>query len=580
MICNKCGYEIPDGSAFCLSCGAPVVSAPAVNMQTPELDIDLTTEDFNIQEVAPAVAAQPSAEQSAFNLNTQGTVKKKSKKVPILIGIGVILVALIVVVALNFNTWFAPDPRAQLNDALKTGVSAAFDDLEAKPVLNLSVSEPVAMEGSMELVINDSILQALAQNMDMDEEVLALLKGISIEYQTVQDDYVSSVSGTLQLQGSDIVTMQMITDAMTGGQWISFPELNSQALCLNPGYSNQISQMWETLLSSMSASKVHLKPIALRYTELFVNGLSSVERGSETITVDGVSENLTVLKCRLTGTDAIKMLSKMLETMKTDEDIRAIVMDLGQWAADEMDAGMTAEEIYEEFLESLDTAIQEINDLSSSDGLDEAISFDIFLSGKKLAGLRFAIPDATYQLLFAVVKNGSEFGVKLEFGPMVITGSGKDNGTDGISGEFTLSAQGMEMLIVSLDDYIVSDSEVSGSITLRFGKDMLEMMAQEMDPSMGSALSMLSPALRIDVNSTEDRMEGTIALNLSGLDVISIEMDGETVTPPAITIPESYISVDDEEALEQWMEESGLEDLMDMLEGVGIPAGGYDDSYI
>lgn len=576
MICNKCGFEIPDGSAFCMSCGEPVVSTPAVNVQTPELDIDLTTEDFNVQQPAPV--AQPGAEQSAFNLNTQGTVKKKSKKVPILIGIGVILVALIVVVALNFNKWFAPDPRAQLNDALKTGVSAAFDDLEAKPVFNLSAPEPVAMEGSMELVINDSILQALAQNMDMDEEVLALLKGISIEYQTVQDDYTSSISGTLQLQGSDIVTMQMITDAMTGGQWISFPGLNSQALCLNPGYSNQISQMWETLLSSLSASKAHLKPIALRYTELFVNGLSSVERGSETITVDGVSENLTVLKCRLTGTDAIKMVSKMLETMKTDEDIRAIVMDLGQWAADEMDAGMTAEEIYEEFQESLDSAIREIQDLSDSDGLNEAVSFDIFLSGDKLAGLRFAVPGAPYQLLCAVVKNGNDYGAKLELGPMVFAGSGKDNGADGISGEFTLSAQDMEMLIVSVDDYIVSDSEVSGSITLRFGKDMLEMMAQEIDPSMGSALSMLSPALRIDVNSTEDRMEGTIALNLSGLDVISIELDGETVTPPAITIPESYVSVDDEEALEQWMEESGLDDLMGMLEGAQIPGGSYDSN--
>jgi len=577
MICNKCGFEIPDGSAFCMSCGEPVTSTPVVNMQTPELDIDLTTEDFNIQQTAQV--AQPGAEQSAFNLNTQGTVKKKSKKVPILIGIGVILVALIVVVALNFNKWFAPDPRAQLNDALKTGVSAAFDDLEKNPAFNLSAPEPVAMEGSMELVINESILQALAQNMDMDEEIFELLKGISIEYQTVQDDYVSSISGTLQLQGSDIVTMQMITDAMTGGQWISFPELNSQALCLNPGYSNEISLMWESLATSLSASKERLKPIVLRYTELFVNGLSSVERGSETITADGVSENLTVLKCRLTGTDAIKMLSKILETMKTDEDIRALVMDLGQWAADEMDADMTAEEIYEEFQESLDSAIREIQDLSDSDGLNEAISFDIFLSGDKLAGLRFAIPDAPYQLLYAVVRNGNEYGVKLEMGPMVFAGSGKDNGADGISGEFTLSVQDMEMLVVSVDDYIESESKVSGSFTLRFGKDMLNMMAESIDPSMGSALSMLSPALRIDVNSTTDRMEGTVALNLSGLDVISIAMDGKTVTPPAITIPESYVSVYDEEALEQWMEESGMDDLMAMLEGVGIPAGDYD-SYI
>lgn len=575
MICNKCGFEIPDGSAFCLSCGEPVVSPAAVNMQTPELDIDLTTEDFNIQQTAPV--AQPGAEQAAFNLNTQGTVKKKSKKVPILIGIGVILVALIVVVALNFNKWFAPDPRAQLNDALKTGVSAAFDDLEKNPAFNLSAPEPVAIEGNMKLVINESILQALAQN--MDEEIFELLKGISIEYQTVQDDYVSSISGTLQLQGSDIVSMQLITDAMTGGQWISFPGLNSQALCLNPGYSNGMSLIWESLFNSLSASKEHLKPIALRYTELFVNGLSSVERGSETITVEGVSEELTVLKCRLTGTDCIKMVSKMLETMKTDEDIRAIVMDLGQWAADEMDAGMSAEEIYEEFQESLDSAIREIQDLSDSDGLNEAVSFDIFLSGDKLAGLRFAVPGAPYQLLCAVVRNGNDYGAKLELGPMVIVGSGKDNGADGISGEFTLSAQDREMLIVSVDDYIESESKASGSVTLRFGKDMLNMMAESMDPSMGSALSMLSPALRIDVNSTKDRLEGAIALNLSGLDVISIEMDGETVTPPAITIPESYVSVYDEEAVEQWMEESGLDDLMDMLEGVGIPAGDYD-SYI
>jgi len=50
MFCEKCGKQIPDNSAFCDGCGAPV--APVETQQTQE----------PVQEEVPVTANQPQAE--------------------------------------------------------------------------------------------------------------------------------------------------------------------------------------------------------------------------------------------------------------------------------------------------------------------------------------------------------------------------------------------------------------------------------------------------------------------------------------------------------------------------------------
>ncbi len=582
MICPKCGYEIPDGAVFCNFCGVSLqqfaaaqesYAVPATNnienMQTQG------NQPYQSQPYQP----QPSQSGAYMDLNTQGTVKKKSKKVPILIGIGVALLALVVLIALNFGTimsWFSgtPEPRTQLNNAFKDSINTSMDSMCAymENVL-VDTSKPFATGGTTKIAVSDTLLESLGA---AGSQISDALDAMTITYQTTVNGNKAMATAVVEYEGAPMLNLKVVQDSATGEYWISIPELNNQAIYIPGEFVSEGMTLPDTEAIRDILTSKELKTVALRYLELIVNGLTSVERNTEEVTVDGVTEKLTVLKCRLTEADAQKMTLNILEKLKTDEDVKTLV-----FAVAKKIAASDAEEAYQSFLDGIDEAIEECRDFDDSDDSEDDIDelcFDVFLSGNALAGFRFEIPyseemsenaELFDSIILVSVKDGEKFGWQLSFGKtMVIVGSGEDKGKDGISGEFVWTMQDMEFMKLELENFVSTQTEASGVIKLKLGEAILERLDNELGmASSGTSLVMLDPALKIDLNSTKEKSETTVSLVVFGMEMLSLSTEETETEPVEITVPRNYVDGSDEDALEQWMKDSGLDELMEMLAG-------------
>lgn len=104
MFCHKCGTEIADGAAFCHKCGARMQSTDSSGQAKEGLRTGSVQEDHAEGQVSPPiVSAQVQPPAAAPGKSKTG--KKKSRKIPLILGITILVsVILVVVIAVAGRT--------------------------------------------------------------------------------------------------------------------------------------------------------------------------------------------------------------------------------------------------------------------------------------------------------------------------------------------------------------------------------------------------------------------------------------------------------------------------------------------
>ena len=133
MICHVCGKEVPDGSAFCNSCGAQMPQDGAVVSQEPTETIQQSAMNPLEEQVLPEEtqqADQPSLEPLAAQISSEDN-KKKVKKYSKAIGIvsAALGIAIIVLIFLLLRSCKSgKNPATQVwsdwSDSLPANISA------------------------------------------------------------------------------------------------------------------------------------------------------------------------------------------------------------------------------------------------------------------------------------------------------------------------------------------------------------------------------------------------------------------------------------------------------------------------
>ncbi len=568
MFCTKCGNELPEGAKFCTACGAALETPAAIQEDVVPAPVAEPVEEQYIP--AQELPAQPELE-----LNTQGQVQQKKSKTPLWIAIGVVAAALIALIAFNFSTilsWFGvqPEPKVQLNKAIQSGFGSAIDQYDE--LVNTAtdmLSKEYAVATETKFVVDEEVLELMSQLIGMDAASLQpIIEGISIKQHSTIDDNKVMNRITLLAEGEELLEFAQIVDMSTADQWYSLPTFSDQAIKLSADDTAEVAVPdMATLMKWLKTDR--LKAIALRYMEIIVNGLTAVERTTETVTVMEVSQELTVLNCRLTEKDALKIAQNILETARTDKDIKSLIEEMADMMGEE-----APEDIYASFVEAIDEGLEEIKQTEVEEDSEE-LTFQVYLSGNDLAG--FYMETDGEEIRIANTTDGEKFGFELIFGsPLQITGVGTDKGKNGISGEYIIYEEEEELLSVELEDFVYSMTAASGSVTLKFGEGMYEEIGYLIgDSSLEAALPAMDPAIKITMDSTNETSNATIGLILSGTEMFRIVSEGAEAEPEAIVIPEDYVDADDEEAMEQWLKDSGLYDLLNALMGSSV--GGYDE---
>lgn len=560
MFCKSCGKEIPDGILFCDACGAAVDASVAVQPQVENMVQD----------------------EPVITLNTQGqsVAPKKKWLIPALICAGVLVVAAVVLAIFllrptgggNQKADSTPEEKnAQAGqENLNNMVDSVGDNLNEwleKP------SGSYGYEGQVCIVIDETIMSMLSTEMDMQ-----WLSEIAFNYYLSSADNMTLAKVQLALRDTEITSAQYILDKESMDAWIEIPDISQQALYFNLLQQMEDSGVDMSVLMSDSFDSItadDLKEVFMPYIELALNSFDQVAEVEETVEIDGVSQNLTVLKAEMTEETFYRVLLEILEGLKTDEKFADLIGEIEQIYGEDV-------EFYDSLMISLDDAIASVQEQQSlfDPSANNVMYLHTYLNDQdETVGILLGttdegeVQDAIY---FLQVEDGNEIANEFRLGEELrVIGSGEDSGT--FSGTYTVYVQNEKYLKVELKNYDMDADFATGTIRITPQKAFMDALAEsmEMDESTKSMMSMLSFVIEIKISGDANDNKTSISLSASGMKFVTIDITGKVTSAMPITVPTDVVDAMDEEALAQWAEsldeEAFTELIIQRLVEAGMP---------
>ncbi len=577
MFCMKCGKP-HDGPGFlcpqCAAAQAPEQAAPQSVSQTP------------VQQMPEAPYLPPVQPQSVmdFTLNVPVEAPQKKKKTGLLIGLGilaVVLIAGVLVLALNWNRWFGKpgipeDPEdyiAFLEEPRMEGMAQEITDTYGK---FLEANQAGRTDTTVELFIGEEILDLLSQelaNSGVDME-LGWLSQITLEFygNDDPDGSASQIGLGLDIGAEHIASFDGIVDIEKQILYLAVPELNRQYVQIDlqelgelPASLKSVQKLEKDLWKDLPDEKAvgntveGVQQLLLKYLT------AEVTKTTRTITANGVEKSVTVLESRISQDDLLKLAQELVELLKNDPAVRQAVQAVVDYATDYsalMDEA--AEEIsMEAFDKMMDRAIQSLQEAGEDTEEGNYLIVETYADGARMLGRgvqMFTDGKLDAQAFYAAVeKDGTTYYELNLDDEAAVTGQGSTkNGK--FSGSFLLTVEGDSYLSLELKDV---DGDGCGAYLFTPEAALLD--ALELD----DLSRVLASALSIQVDVRQDG--GKLSLLAGKATVFSLDVQTATGKGKSITIPGDAVDFTDEKAMMQWVRELDLQALKDALEAAGCP---------
>lgn len=428
-------------------------------------------------------------------------------------------------------------------------------------------SGAASMEMSIEL--SDDLLDMLKQIMGATAETdvdLDWLNNVTVGIDTAAKDDLMNVVMKLGLDGTQIVSMDVIADMKNGKAFVGIPELSDKYVGMTMdvdefGTSTELLQgLADALPDSQTVSKLLEK-----YIGIVLDNITLPEKQSVELTVSGVTQSVSKQELVITEKLGATIGVAVLTELKNDNDVKTVLDNLFKAYADE------DEDLYSAFVESIDEAL---NSLSVDEASEEAVGRVIlYTSGNELIG--FEVYDGTETAVISCLAptSGDKTGVKLALGSgndtmVEINGSGTRAG-DKLNGVYTVSMGGKTYFTVKLIDF-VSGNTTSGKIQL-WPEDAFY---NALDSQTKSLLSVIDLGVELVLNSGSGT--DTISINvLNGTGTFAgITLKVKSGGTASVTAPSNskVIDVTDTDALESWMTSLDFDSVVSNLRKGGLPS--------
>ena len=586
MFCGKCGNPLQDNAAFCGNCGEPVKQAEevAAEQSAPVEEETVQPVQETVAEATPAEEVTP-AEEAEPVTEIAPKVKKPFNKLWLKIGIPA--VALIAVAALvltnlgllkgNAVKWFGSD-----REYLAYVEAGAVSDLsEAAGVLYGSVLSvaPTGETGGAGVTAGGDIKLKFGQLMNTlmsmsGEGDISWLKDISLAFEISSGGSAAGGNYVLKLGDKTVLTFEFVNDTQKGAMYLRVPELSETYLSYpveSPVESfvemgmfdaDMMERLEDALVTygDKLPSKDTLSALLEKYLLLALENLGEVTSSKQDITVDGVSQNLTVLQVNVTEKNFLEMLHVLLQEAKQDQTIKQIVNDLQALASEWMpNADIDLYAAYTQIVDQWLAYLQE----ATTDAYTEPVLIwrDLVNGNHEIVG-REIVTNNERLFYYALVQNGDNAALEVTAGDLAVKGTGTKKG-DVLNMETVLSMEGSELVIVEFKEFNLQKAE--GTIRLELSQSAIS----EMD---ATSIAMLNPAVEI-VCKGEKAFEINVMSGsqmILGLDVSAYQKNGAA----AIALPDDskVVNADDQAALQKWMSSLDVQKLIDSLKAAGVPA--------
>lgn len=401
------------------------------------------------------------------------------------------------------------------------------------------------------------------------------LKSIGLNMDVSIADSKETVKADIFLNDTGIGTMNVLLDLLKEAEYIQIPELSPSwikaDLDVTANGEEVSAESMETIMGIASDPSLLLpegktvSELLERYGNIVIDHMQEGSSTDEAISIDGISEDCTLLEGQIFQNDLREMVQELLTTAQGDEQLKEL---LTKWSEAMPETG----DLNEQFQSFAQDTLDELNEYDDTDETnDEYLVSRIWVNGDdKIVGREFAVCegiDTEAVLTWKAPSNGDAagflFDMQSDGSGFSLIGSGQN--TDGVkNGNYSFVMDGVTVMDIVME----SESANSAVYTVTFPQGETE---EEYNP-----LSMFSLVLTASSDETGDNVELNLEVLSSGasLGELNIQVTNSTEAVEAVSEEDMetvYDALNDED-MAAYEEEMNFDTILANAESAGVPA--------
>lgn len=566
MFCKNCGNKIEDGIVFCPECGASIANDVESNDYAKN-ENTYQTENNQPERVRRQINT---ASETSYNQNIPSGKPKGGMNKKVVIAVSAVAAVGICAGAAALIIGNSKPGYSTPKEHFEYVMGKTIDDtslLTSNMITGFKNGMSLDNKSSVELALSDDAKEYISLAGDEAAEYLDWIEKVGLTTEMSYDE--DKIGETISLSINDTHITDM--DAVFAGEdmYLKLSDVMDKYICvpMDDSVDSELAMLQEIV--DIIPDSQTANSLVSKYAKGMVSRIGDVKETKKTINGDDISQELTVLTVTLDAETAADMVLWTLEEAREDKELETIIKD-----ASEM-SGTDADDVYEEFIDTIDEGIEFFEDL---DNFDETISIDIDFyvnDSDELVGGAFEY-EGVETVVYTVTDKGNyeTFAEVDSWGEgFTLEGSGTEqNGK--LSGSYDLEINSdytdfdISFEIENLDKKLYKQGIMNGSVEF----EIPELPDDVIDSFASSLLSKLS--IRIESSTTDiNHMNGVLKLKIGDTDLVSLKLDTELGNGKEVTVPKDYITEDDYDSYEFMEEISGniIETLSKKLKEAGAP---------
>ncbi len=438
-----------------------------------------------------------------------------------------------------------------------------------------SKDKAISSNVSLKVELSDDALELLSSLADMD---LSWLKKAGLDYEVSLDGDVMGMVMGLSLGGTKIADIDAVIDFGEAMIYMSVPQILTKYVAMDMGTEMGVDfSMLEEMMSISTPALPEadvLSDMLERYIGIIVDNIETVESDEDTISIGDIEKDCTVLEFAVTEADLQNIALAIMEEAADDKDLEEVIVGFVDWM-DEYSAMIDgysyydSDEIYSEFVESLEDAIDELEDVEADDE-EVLLTLKDYVDEKNNVLGRAIIVDGEEIVFFGSVTDGSNCAFTLVAGEEVeLLGEGTVK-SNKFSGDAKLISYGDEYFAIEISDLDLGkleDGYLSGTFNIKLGELLEEMGAGGVGANL---LANYDLRLSIDTSAKGGKIElGLVDGNDYFVKVALESKEGKT---SSVKVPGDYFMIDENADPEELVKYLDLDVLVDRLEDSPLPS--------
>ena len=505
----------------------------------------------------------------------------------------ILLASLMGISAVPATTW-AADSYKETEKAAFAKIIEEFGTDYAKSLSEMDTEE-VKGNAEIKVSLEDGGKAILGMLSPVD---ISWLADASISGNVSMSDKSMTEFMDVNVNGTKICTIEYYFDTENSEIYMRIPELSDGYIKMNMEQMTQeaVEEADQELDSSFTTSldladsmnsyfstlenlpeADLVTSILTRYTDIIFDNVADAENpGAQEAVAGDVSQELSVLEGHVTQAEALPMFQQILDTAKSDEELKGLIET---WTEAMNDPDYT----YETFLEAIEDMEKDLD--TEADETDESgFILRAWVDGDgEVVGRQFLLnDDEQEEELFGYLctADGEKRGFSMQLGSgddkVAIEGSGELNG-DLLSGTYTLSSGDADAAVIDVADYdtkAVQDGIWKGTYTIS-GAPVEDEDGNSYDPFGGMQLIFTADG------ADEDSIDWNLAIAAGGATLGSVSLTGgnggETLAAVDVASLTDVYDFSNDDEVEAYTASMNMDAITENLTNAGMPEGWLDD---